>query len=679
MKINTLTTCACLLVSQIVAQTTDTPIVSEDVIFKEINGVVAVEAEHFYKQSNHQVRRWYINSAFHKSNVKPDPDQAPADSASGKAYIEVLPDNFVTLDDPIIEGENLGIKTGLAVVHYKVHFSKTGRYYIWSRIRSNDGEDNTMHAGIDGKFPKTSAILQFPKEQKRWFWNNRIRNNIPEPEGQGTRALVEVKDTGVHDIQFCMREDGHEFDKFILTTDSTFQKPVDEGLASQILRGVISPLTAPKPVVPTLWNPDGSIYGANIFYAEKDGQVAFEAENFYKQTATQTRFWHLVTKNTTSTVLPDSDMPHTEGAGEGAYLEVLPDGRQKDEDARNNRSSLTDKGGAMAVLHYPIFFNQAGKYYVWIRGYGVDGDDNTLHVGLDNVYPESGKRVHINKMKQWAWICNQRNTRQKISVDVATKGLHILNLSMREDGCEIDRIWLAQDSTFVPNDTATLPTVIRKGNLKDWLANREKMMQIPSIFKEKDGLLVIEAENAAITEGGTWQYMVDSLGSHTGLGYVRWMKEGQGIAAGTGVLTYRFRIETAGDYQFFMRSQMPDPNNRPETPDPDGNDVWVKFDGGSDVANQTPLSKNWQKIAILGHPAGWTFNTHADKGKPHPDSPICRHFEANDYSFQISGRSKGHAIDRFILKKIDGLPQKSIASDEEKKLTALGESERCFD
>jgi hypothetical protein len=679
MKIKSLAFLFCLFFIKIKAQTTDTPIVSEDVVFKEVNGIVAVEAEHFYKQTNTDVRRWYINSAFHKPNIKPDPDQAPADSASGKAYIEVLPDNFVTLDDPIIDGENLATKAGMGVVHYKVHFSKTGRYYIWSRMRSNDGEDNTMHAGIDGKFPKTSLILQFPKEQMRWFWNNRIRTAVPAPEGQGTFAFFEIRDTGVHDILFSMREEGHEFDKFILTTDSTYKKPVDEGIPSQILRGAIAPLTPPKPVTPTLWNPDGSIFGAKILYAEKDGQVTFEAENFYKQTATQTRFWHLVTKNQTSKTLPDSDPPHLEGAGGDAYLEVLPDGRQKDADARNNKTSISDKGGTMAVLHYPIAFTQTGTYYVWIRSHGVDGDDNTLHVGIDNTYPESGKRFNIHKMKQWAWICSQRTTKKKISVDIPTKGIHMLNLSMREDGCEIDRLWLTRDSTFVPSDTAALPTQIRKGSLKDWLVNREKMMQMPSVFKEKQGLVVIEAENAAITEGGTWQYLVDSLGSHTGLGYLKWTKDGQGIAAGQGVLTYTFKIETAGDYQFFMRSQMPDPKNRPETLDPDGNDVWLKFNGGSDVSGQQPLSNQWQKIAILGHPEGWTFNTHADKGKPHPDSPVCRHFEAGVYNFQIAGRSKGHALDRFVLKKISGSPQKSLTVDEEKKIMTLSESERCFD
>lgn len=654
------------------SQTADLPIISENLIFNEEKGLVAVEAEHFCKQSANSLRRWYINSAKQKPQVRPDLDEAPFDDASNKAYLEVLPDNFVTLDDPIIEEENLGLKPGhTAVVYYKIHFENAGRYYVWTRMRSNDGEDNTCHVGIDGKWTKSGMILQFPKDQKKWFWNNKIRNKVPQPDGNGVLACIDVPVAGVHEVMFSMREDGFEFDKFILTQDSTYKKLEGEGIAAKVFQGKLPNENGIAPPPKTLWNPDGVIYGANVFYGDINGKITFEAENFYKQTKTTNRMWHLVTSKFYKPVGPDSDSLHLAGASDEAYLELLPDGRQKDEDEKNNKSSIFDKPDQGAVLHYAINFSQAGKYYVWVRGYGVDGDDNTLHVGIDSLAPESGKRLHINKLNKWEWICNQRNTKQKIWVDVPTKGIHFLTLSMREDGCEIDKILLTTDESYVPSSTDTTKTFVKKGKLDDWLANREKWMTPQLTYQESNGTIVIEAENIASTKG--WLYSVDTT-KHLGLGYLTWKKQGQGIQAGQGLLSYDFEIKTAGNYQFFMRSRMLNPSNRPETLDPDGNDIWLKFEGGTDVNKAKRLGNEWNKIAILGHPQGRTYNTHAVKGKPHPNTPVCRYFEAGKYKIMLSGRSEGHCIDRLILKKYNKKTIENLSFDEETELDKQIES-----
>lgn len=64
-----------------------------------------------------------------------------------------------------------------------------------------------------------------------------------------------------------------------------------------------------------------------------------------------------------------------------------------------------------------------------------------------------------------------------------------------------------------------------------------------------------------------------------------------------------------------------------DTPNSEGNDVWVKFIGGSDVKKQKNLGSDWNKILIIGHPQGWTWNTNADGGKSHPITPVCRYYE----------------------------------------------------
>lgn len=68
------------------------PIVGENVIFEEKQGMVVVEAEFFYKQSKTDVREWHRSSKNEQPNVGRDEDTLHVYGASNNAYIEVLPD-----------------------------------------------------------------------------------------------------------------------------------------------------------------------------------------------------------------------------------------------------------------------------------------------------------------------------------------------------------------------------------------------------------------------------------------------------------------------------------------------------------------------------------------------------------------------------------------------------------
>ena len=655
---------------------TDNPIVSEELIFGSSKGLIVVEAEHFYKQTHTSKRAWHINNPEHKPAVWPDHDLASYIDAGGIAYMEALPDLFHSDEDPIINGDNLGSNGDLAVMHYKVWFVQPGRYYLWTRLRSNDQEDNTIQAGINGNWPRTAQILQSPVEKKEWIWksDNRLSRN-PWKIG---RACLDVPTAGLHDVQFCMREDGEEFDRFILTSDSLYTIAEGIGPGVTIHEGQIpKPFKASVQVQShkkSLINPDGSFYGANVLYKDTLGMVAFEAENFYRQTLAQQRMWHLATANHTPLAGPDSDPVHLQGASENAYLELLPDGRQKDEDGINSKSSIYGEGGKAAVLSYMVFFEKAGTYFLWVRALAVDGDDNTLHVGIDNTWPESGKKLTFHG-KEWKWSNTQRDTKAAISIEVPKPGIHEIMLSMREDGCEIDRIFICSDKAFVPTDDVKLPSLIRKGVMKTWYAEREKRMNTKGSYQAESGAIIIEAESYPVTEG--WLYKADTT-KHSGLGYLEWKMEGQGIPAGKGILDYSFEITEPGNYQLFLRARMADPTNRPDTPDPDGNDVWVKFTGGNNVANQQPLADKWNKIAILGHPEGWTWNTNADAGKPHPITPVCRYFEKGIYSIAFSGRSKGYILDKIAISKYNKKPDYSFEGESFSKPSKAKESDKIY-
>lgn len=629
-------------------------IIDSSIVFTNNKQLICVEAEHFYKQTKMDKRAWYINSPQHHPQVWPDHDTASYADASGFAYIEALPDLFHTDEDPIINGENLGADGNVAVVHYNVFFKEPGRYYVWARLRSNDEEDNTTQAGVDGKWPASAKILQSPVNKKKWIWksDNRISRN-PWKIG---RAYLDITSTGVHDVQFGMREDGEEFDKFILTTDSLFTITDDAGPAPILKNGKLpQAFSLAKPTADIYYgwnNPDGSVYGANVLYSDSLKVIAFEAEDFYRQTKTETRMWQLVTNKHIPLTGPDSDTTHLQNASAGAYLELLPDARQKDEDGINSKSSIKGVGGQAAVISYMVDFPAPGKYYVWVRAVNTDGDDNTLHVGINNTWPESAKKMTFGS-KQWKWSNTQRDTKAAINVEVPAKGRHELMLSMREDGCEIDRVLVTADSTFKPDESSTYPSKIKKGNLQKWHEQRHWQMNTAAKFVGDGDAVVIECESVPSAQG--WKYFADTS-KHSGYGYYEWSKQGQGIKAGEGLLTYKFEITAPGNYQFFIRGKMKDPANRPETPDADGNDIWVKLNGGTNISTQTAIDSSWNKIAILGHPTGWTWNTNLDKTKEHSITPVCRYFEKGVYNITVSGRSQGYAIDKLLLLRYDKKP-----------------------
>jgi len=211
----------------------DSPkLAADDLVHETVDGTVVVEAEHFTAQRLDMIRRWYLSSAQHTPAAKPDGDPVNVDNAGGGAYMEALPDTFVTDDDRAIDGINIGLHPGsIAVLCYKVHFSEPGRYYLWTRIRSDDEEDNTMNAGLNDTWQASAKCLQFQKHTKAWQWGNIIRD--PKgPQHPRLLAWLDVPSAGVHTVMFSMREDGLCFDRFILTTNKDFAKPEGTGPAA---------------------------------------------------------------------------------------------------------------------------------------------------------------------------------------------------------------------------------------------------------------------------------------------------------------------------------------------------------------------------------------------------------------------------------------------------------------
>lgn len=204
------------------AQNTANPIVDNQVVFEETDGLIVVEAEHFYQQSLDDVRQWHITAPGKYPNVRPDHDTAHTEGASNHAYIELLPDTRVVHGDKLIQGENFSNEPGkVGVVHYKVYFNSPGRYYVWVKAFSTGSEDNGIHVGLNGEWPESGRRMQWCDGKNTWRWESKQRTKEVHC-GVPHQIYLDIEKAGVHDIQFSMREDGFEMDQWLMTTNMNF-------------------------------------------------------------------------------------------------------------------------------------------------------------------------------------------------------------------------------------------------------------------------------------------------------------------------------------------------------------------------------------------------------------------------------------------------------------------------
>ena len=253
-------------------------IINDSIIFEEQDGIVAVEAEFFYKQSLAELRQWYITSKNEAPKIGRDDDAQHCYDASNNAYLEILPDERVTHDDQLIHGENFTNEPGkMGVLSYKVKFNTPGRYYLWVRAFSTGGEDNGIHVGLNGTWPEHGQRMQWCQGKNQWTWESKQRTKEIHC-GVPHEIYLDIPNPGIHDIQFSMREDGFEFDKFILTKDIDYV-PIEKGPKVIVTHGVL-PEPFPEVKVPSYFKTICGSSEATRCIAAQEFPV--EGTNFYK-------------------------------------------------------------------------------------------------------------------------------------------------------------------------------------------------------------------------------------------------------------------------------------------------------------------------------------------------------------------------------------------------------------
>ncbi|MEO1448414.1 MAG: DUF5060 domain-containing protein [Bacteroidota bacterium] len=187
------------------------------------DGMVKVEAEDHGAQTLAEIRRWERVKQI-EFNASP--------KASGRAYMEIVPDTRVTHDDKLITGENFSNEPGkMAILEYVIDFMKPGRYYAWVRALSNGSEDNGVHIGVDGTWPASGQRIQWCEGKGKWTWSNKQRTKEVHCGVPGN-IYLDIKEAGIHRIQFSMREDGFKMDQWILTDDPAFHPEPNVSISS---------------------------------------------------------------------------------------------------------------------------------------------------------------------------------------------------------------------------------------------------------------------------------------------------------------------------------------------------------------------------------------------------------------------------------------------------------------
>lgn len=181
------------------------------------------------------------------------------------------------------------------------------------------------------------------------------------------------------------------------------------------------------------------------------------------------------------------------------------------------------------------------------------------------------------------------------------------------------------------------------------------------IFLEEDGIVRIDVESAG-DQLGDWVVRTD-LSGFIGESYLEFEGPNFFNQPGNSVLLYKVRISTPGTYQLRWHSRITEANENT-----DFNDSWVRFPdadlvygerGGSRVyphgsgMSPTPEgsgSNNWMK-AYQNRSNEWFWGVFTSDNAPH--DIYAEFLSPGDYTIEISGRSTGHAIDRFVLVHAD--------------------------
>ena len=156
---------------------------------------------------------------------------------------------------------------------------------------------------------------------------------------------------------------------------------------------------------------------------------------------------HYVSKTAGSGVCAGVNWVDQTGGGSmgDGYMEALP--------STGLRIGSPDIEPYCPRLRYKVYFRQAGTYYLWVKGWGPDGNSDSIHYGLDGVSTSSGLSdcaILTSAGTPFVWT-SSTGAATRPAVEVSSAGLHYFDVWMREDGSQIDRLVLTTDALYDPS------------------------------------------------------------------------------------------------------------------------------------------------------------------------------------------------------------------------------------
>jgi hypothetical protein len=160
--------------------------------YAEANGMVVIEAEHFYLNDRHGAAgAWWA-------------EETASAGFSGPGYMRAADNGYVKfLTDYAGTSPEL---------RYAIRFEGTGLYRVWIRALSSSSDYDSCHVGLDGLARDESYAQRFTVGD--YLWSGITR-------GQGLQT-VNVSAPGIHFLSIWIRESGQIVDKVLLAKDQGF-------------------------------------------------------------------------------------------------------------------------------------------------------------------------------------------------------------------------------------------------------------------------------------------------------------------------------------------------------------------------------------------------------------------------------------------------------------------------
>lgn len=191
------------------------------------------------------------------------------------------------------------------------------------------------------------------------------------------------------------------------------------------------------------------------------------------------------------------------------------------------------------------------------------------------------------------------------------------------------------------------------------------------LFVEKDGLVRVDIENPSLVANG-WT-KATTLQGYEGAGYLIWTGDDSFNEPGQGLISFSIKISAPGTYQFVWSSRIGTGTSNTEH-----NDSWLRIKandffgekastgervypkGSGKTPNPEGSSKDgWLKV-YMNRVGEWFYRSSTNDKDPF--DIFATFDQAGTYEVEISGRSKSHAIDQFLLFRTDKTLEQAIAS-----------------